>query len=327
MNEIFKNREKMCIWAVALCLLFMNFTGCKPHEKIYTIGIVSHLSIDYPILKGFREGMAESGYIEGQNIKYIYSCITELNEQNIDAGIKKLQAQDIDLLITTGNQIALRAKQLVKGTNMPVLFSSDPWPVEKGLVERLNHPGGNLTGIRFSDILPKALEWLTRVAPNLKKVYLPYNPNDAVSISALSGLDKIASQLGIELVLQKIHSVEESVAAIETLPKDVNAIFMIPSPTLNTRNNELSQAAIKRGIPTGAMSKLDEDVLMTFSSDYFNAGKKTARLAQQILHGAKPGDLPVETSEVSLIINLKAAEKIGLHVPDDVLVQAKTIIR
>jgi len=326
MNKIFKDRKKTCIWVVILSLLLMILTGCNSREKIFTIGIAGHTAFTSQVLEGFREGMAESGYIEGKNIKFIYKGVLETDKQNINAEIRELLAQDIALLLAAGNEMSLQARQLVKGTDTPVIFGPTSMPVENGLVERLNHPGGNLTGIRIANNISKALEWLITIAPGAKKVYLPYNPDDTVSVAALSDLDKTASQLGIELVLHKVHSIEETITAIENLPEDVDAIFMIPSPTLNTRNIELSQAAIKRGIPMGAAIQLD-DAVVTLTNDFFDAGKKMARLAQQILHGAKPADLPVETSEVFLIINLKTAEKIGLHIPDDVLLQAKTIIR
>jgi len=328
MYEIIKYRKKTgIIWLIVLSMLVMTFTGCKARDKIFTVGIVSHVSSKAPILEGFKKGMAEMGYIEGENIKYIFKGVLEADEQGMDGGIKELLSQDIDLLLTTGDAISLRAKELVKGSDMPVLFSSNTWPVEVGLVSSLIHPGGNLTGIRFADTIPKALEWLTIITPGSKKVYLPYNPNDAVSINFIPVVDKTASQLGIELILHKIYSVEEAVKGIEDLTEDVNAILMIPSTTLNTRSIELSRAAIRMRRPIGATLQVDEDVLVTFTNDYFDAGKKTARLAKQIFQGAKPADLPVETSEVFLSINLRTAEKIGIHISDDILAQATTIIR
>lgn len=194
-------------------------------------------------------------------------------------------------------------------------------------MESLSHPGGNITGVRVTDTVSKALEWLVTVIPGAKKVYLPYNPKDVISTSPLEQANKTADQLGIEIVAHKIQSVEDAVAAIEAMPNDIDAVFRIPSVTLDPRNNELSLAAIKRGIPMGAGLWLDEDVLITFSPDFFQSGKQAARLADQILKGTRPADLPVEASDISLVINLKTAEKIGLHIPDNVLVQANRIIR
>ena len=133
--------------------------------------------------------------------------------------------------------------------------------------------------------------------------------------------------MGIEIVPGDVHSVEEAVAAIESLPEDINAIYRIPSPTLDSRNNELSQAAIKRGLPMGSGLPLDEAVLLTLSTNLFDVGKQTARMADQVFLGTKPGDLPVESGEQTLVINLKTADAIGLHIPDSILQQADTVIR
>jgi len=93
------------------------------------------------------------------------------------------------------------------------------------------------------------------------------------------------------------------------------------------RNSELSQAAIDRGLTMAASVPLDEAVLLTCSTSVFDAGKQNSRLAHLIFQGAKPADLPVETADPTLTVNLDTAEKIGIYVPDEVLLQAKTIIR
>jgi len=329
MTETIKDKAKtVIIWAVVLSLLFMTFIGCKDRDNIFTIGIASRASSHAAVLEGFKEGMAELGYVEGKNVKYIYySGAIENYDQIIDAEIKKLLTQNIAMLLTAYNETALSAKKAVEGTDIPIVAAACARPVEIGLVKSLSRPGGNVTGVQVADTMSKGLEWLEQIIPHAKKIYLPYNPDDMISILYLDVLNKTASRLGIELVLHKVHSVEEAVAAIESLPKDIDAVYGIPSQTLGTKSSELSQAAIKRCLPMGSGLPLDESVLITFGSDLFEIGKQTARLAHQIHQGARPGDLPVETSDIFLSINLKTAEKIGLHIPDDVLAQAKTIIR
>jgi len=321
-------KDKNIIWPVILGILIMAVAGCnRPTVKVFTIGIVGSMLRDAPVLKGFREGMGELGYIEGKNIKYVFREVLENDEKDVDAGIKEVLAQDVDILLTLGGGVCLRGKELVKGTDTPLLFSGEPWPVEKGLVETLARPGGNITGVRCPNSILKALEWLQLITVKAKKFYAPYNPDDKISVAELPILDKTARQLGIELIFHEVHSVEEVLKAIDDLTEDFDAVFMLPSPTLNPESGEIGRAAIKRGIPTGAPLILDESVLITFSNDYFDAGKKTARMADQIHLGVKPADLPVETTEVILIVNMKTAEEIGLAIPDAVLTQAKTIIR
>ena len=313
------------IWAVALSAFF---TACDTNQPstIFTVGIINYVSVLEPIIDGFKTGMKELGYIEGETIIYIYNGVVEANPQAIDSEIEKLLAGKIDLLFSLGSLTTVRAKKAVVGMDIPVVFGAVPSPVEQGIVESISHPGGKLTGIQVGTQFRKALEWLIRITPEARKVYLPYNPEDEVSVTVLAGLDDVSSQLGVELISGEVYSVEEAVAAIRGLPEDIDAIFRIPSPTLDSRNSELSLAAIERRLPMGADLPLDEAVLLTLATDYFETGKQSARLAHQIRQGAKPANLPVEITEFFLTINLRTAESIGLEIPNEILMHADSII-
>jgi putative ABC transport system substrate-binding protein len=245
----------------------------------------------------------------------------------IEREIESLLAQDVDMLFTAGSAITLKARRAVSGKAIPVVFAAVASPVERGVVDSIPQPGGDLTGVQVGLEIPKALQWLVTIVPGAKKVYVPYNPDEEVSTITLAALDKAAAQLGIQIIGGQVHSVEEAVVAIESLPEDVGAVFRIPSPTLDSRNDELSRAAIRRRLPMGAGLPLDEAVLFTFAADMFAAGKQAARLAGRIREGVDPADLPVESAEIFLAINLKTAEAIGLDIQDTILLQADTIIR
>ncbi len=317
--------------SISLCIIFsLLLTACgggAQTKDTFTIGVVSYVPVLTPVFEGFKAGMADLGYVEGENVTYIYNGLVEPSPQAVDAEIENLLAQNVDMLFTVGTLPTVQAKPAVAGTDIPVVFGPITNPVGRGLVESIAHPGGNLTGTQSGGEIPKALEWLVTITPEAKKVYVPYNPDDAVSVDILGALAEVPSQLGIELVIEEVHSVEEAVAAIESLPEDVDAIFRLPSPTLDPKNNELSRAAIKRGLPMGAGLPLDEAVLLTLTVDFFEVGKQTASLADQIRQGVKPADLPVQTGEIVLTINLKTAETIGIDIPDELLRQADTVIR
>lgn len=323
-----RNKKKIApmLWLL-LILMLTKFGVAQASEKTFTIGMVNHVSVHVRAFEGFKAGMAELGYVEGKTIKYIYNGTQGNDPKVVDAEIRNLLEQGVDLLVTGGNMVSLLAKQAVEGTDIPVLIAASSRPVDDGVVEDLSHPGGNLTGVQVADTMPKALEWLVKITPGEKKVYLPYNPDDQVSVTSLIGLDEVASQLRVELVFHEVQSVEEAVAAIETLPEDIGAIYRIPTPSLDPRNEELSRAAVKRRLPMVSVLPLDESVLLTLAVDLFDAGKQTARIAHQVISGIKPGDLPVETADPYLVINLRTAEKIGLEVPEDILIQAHRIIR
>jgi putative ABC transport system substrate-binding protein len=226
-----------------------------------------------------------------------------------------------------GTLPALRAKQAVEGMDIPVIFAPAVDPVEQGLVESIRHPGGNVTGIQAGNTFPKALEWFYKVVPQATKIHIFYNPEDAVSISSIAQLPETAQALGFELSLHEMHAREEVVAAIEALPKD-EAIFFIPTPSLEP-TGDLIQLALKHGIVAGSSTSphLEAGALVTYGTDIVSVGKQAARLVDQVFQGTAAGDLPVETSEASLSINLKTAEALSLNIPDEILRQADTIIR
>jgi putative tryptophan/tyrosine transport system substrate-binding protein len=307
-------------------LASMTFAACSHHKRIFTIGIISDVSSLSPVLEGFKAGIVQLGYIEGKDVKYLVSDM-DGNKKELTAEIRKLLAKKIDLLLTIGNQSALAAKEVVKGTGIPILAASCRRPVESGLVESITCPGGNITGVMLANSAPKTLEWMKTVIPGLKKIYVPYNPDDEPSRASLIGIEEVASTLGVEIVYHKIHSAEEAIRAVDNLPEDIQAVFRVPSPTLDLRIGELSNAAFKKGIPVGAMYPLDKDALIIFSADFHEVGKQASRLAYQIRQGVAPSTIPIESSEVYLTVNLKIAAKIGLTISDEVLIQAKTVIR
>jgi putative tryptophan/tyrosine transport system substrate-binding protein len=324
MSDAIKIKTNL-IWIILFVLSLMAPIGCKPPVRVFKIGIAAHLQRDALSLKGFMAGMAEQGYNEGKNIKYIYKDIMVEDEKIINVQVKELLAQDIDILFVIGRSGSV-ARELTKGTGMPVLFCGDADPVGDGTVASLLHPGGNITGVKLADSLSKTLEWLAIIKPGIKKIWMPYDPDDQFTAYDVSRAGKAASQLGVQLLRREVHSVEDTIAAIKGLPEDVDAVFIIPSRVLFPGSREIFQAAIDRGLMTGSSVVTDDSVLLVLSTDFFDAGKKTARLAHQIFQGIKPSELPVEVSESLLTINMKTAEKIGLNVPDNVLLQAKKII-
>jgi putative tryptophan/tyrosine transport system substrate-binding protein len=321
-----RNGWIILIGAMVFHLLLMACGGA-PKSKTYTIGVVAETPVVAPTLESFKANMAKLGYVENKDITYTYHGPLGSNAEAISGEIKNLLAQKVDLLLVVSLLPAQQAKLAVAGTNTPVIFAPAHAVIENGLVKSISHPGGNLTGIQAGNEIPKALEWLVKITPHTKKIYVPYNPADGISVAMLPIVDQIASQLKVDLVHGEVKSVEEAVAEIERLPADINAILRILSPTLDLRNSELSEAAIKRRLPMGGFVRLDEAMLLTMAIDHVEMGKQAARLSHQILRGTNPADLPVEMAEVYFTVNLKTARAIGLDIPDEILRRAAKVIR
>jgi putative tryptophan/tyrosine transport system substrate-binding protein len=311
---------------LSLTSLLLTACGGAPPAKTYTIGVVNYYSVLEPMLGGFKAQMAALGYVEGENITYIYHGILGSDPAVLGGEIKSLVAQKVNLLLAMGTPAALAAQKAMAGTHIPVVFTLVINPVKEGIVESLTRPGGNITGVQVINASPKAMEWLLKLVPSTKTVYVPYHPEDRVAVMTIKPLPEAAARLGVELVLNEVHSPEEVMAAIETLPKNA-AILFIPTPGLTSRMSAISQFAIERGIPAGGYTLPAEDVLFTYGPNGTDQGKQVARLVDQILKGAKPADLPVQTAELFLRINLKTATAIGLDIPDEIIRQADTVMR
>ena len=316
-----------------LILIFFSLTSLlltacgTAQAKTYTIGVVNYVPVLGQVFEGFKAEMAERGYVEGQNVTYIYHGVIKPDPQVVDREVKSLLDQKVDLFLTLGTLPTLTAKKAVEGTNIPVVFAPVINPVEEGVVASITQPGGNVTGVQNGNTIPKAMEWLHKIAPQATKIHVIYHPEDEVALTTIAVLPETAATLGVELVLDEVHSPEEAIAAIEALPKDA-AIFMVPTPRLDPGDARI-EAAVKRGLAVGSTnsSQLKVGAIVTYGANFSAMGKQAAGLVDQILKGTKPADLPVETAEYFLDINLQTAQAIGLDIPDEILRQAATVVR
>lgn len=306
--------------------LLLTACGGAPPPKTYTIGIAGEFAAD-DILGSFKAQMTELGYVEGENVTYIYHGALGGGQQENEVEIKSLIDQKADLLLTLGTMPAKVAKKAVEGTDLPVVFAPITDPVGEGILANIRQPGGNLTGIQTINSTPKALEWLLKIAPGTKQVYAPYHAADQVALMSTKPLPDVAAELGVELILDEVSSGDEVLAALKTLPKD-SAILLVTSPSLDSSLEDILKLAIELRIPAGSTTDVTgKNLLFSYPTDLPQTCKQAAVLVDKIFKGNKPGNLPVETTEFLLIINLKTAEAIGLDIPDSILRQASSIVR
>jgi putative ABC transport system substrate-binding protein len=320
-------RNGWTIILVGVVIASLLLTACgSTKPETYTIGVVIEIPALADTLDGFKAGMTQLGYVEGKNVTYIYHGATGADPKANDAEIKSLMDQNVSLILALGTSPAMATKKAVEGTGTPVVFAPVVDPVGEGLVKSISHPGGNLTGIQGTAVAsPKAMEWLLKIAPGTKRVYVPYNPADPIAVSSVNPLPDVAAKLGVELVLGEVSSGEEELAAIKALPKD-SAILFVVSPSLNSSMENALNLAVELRIPTGTNLPVDKS-LFNYTGNGFRSGERAAVLADKILKGTSPGNLPVETAELFLNVNLKTAQAIGLDVSDDILRQANTVNR
>jgi putative ABC transport system substrate-binding protein len=236
---------------------------------------------------------------------------------------------DVDLIFTAGTPAGVAAHRMTAGTQIPVVFGVIADPLRAGVMQDLNQPGGNLTGVKLGDDQSRRLEWLIQLAPSTRRILVPFNPGDSAAFSAVEEIESFAAAFDVELVLSEAPTDEAVSAMLADFPDDVDAVFLVPDSVVNSRLADFVAATIERRLPLSgpSMAQVEGGALMSYGFVHHDAGEQAARIAHQVLSGVDPGAIPVEDTESSLAINLVTADAIGLQISDDVLRQAAILIR
>ncbi len=315
-----------------LILLFWGLNACliQPNElEVMTIGIVNLTPGLEAIVDGLKEGMTDLGYIEGENIEYIYEGPTG-NIDLLEEAARDVVSKEVDLLISVSTPATFAAKNVLAETEVPLLFVPTYDPVSNGIVNSIAMPGGNYTGIQTIGFIPKQLEWLVIIDPSVDTIFVPHNPVDGASIQGLATLQESAEQLNINLIVQEVMTPDALIRALGEIPIEADAIFMLPDGLVSSHLEEFIAVGLETNLPVAAInpSHVEAGALVSFGWGLSEVGRsQVARMADQILQGISASEIPVETSEFFLTINLQTANAIGLTVDEEILPQAKFIYR
>lgn len=327
MNTRRNSKIKSALWVSVFILAAVLLAGCGGKPETYTIGVVNFSPSLDGVFEGLKIGMAEKGYVEGENVTYIYEGAVGSIDA-LDPAIQNIMAQNVDLILSISTPATQKIKAATQESKIPVVFAPVTDPVASGIVDSLTSPGANLTGIQNRGSIAKGLDWLLTIAPGTRRVFVPHNPNDDSSAQGLTELQAAADDMGLELVIVDVTTGDEFEAAMAAIPEEVDAIYMLPSGFFSARAAAYAEAGITHKLPvTSVAPQTEAGLLMSYGHDYPSMGIQLSRLVDQIFKGADPGDLPVETPEFFLSINLQTAAAIGLEIPDDILVQADNLIR
>lgn len=324
--------KKIMKAALVLIVIAGLLSACgkskEKKEKNVTVGIVNLTAALDSLVDGYKIGMGEQGYTEGKNITYIYHGAVN-NPDGLDAEVQKLVDAKVDLILSLSSPATLAAKRVTAGTKIPVIFLPVTDPVGAGIVDSLSHPGGNLTGVMSGQHGSKELEWLKTIVPGIKRVYIPYNPNDPAPSSTVALINEDAQKLGVEAVTVKTPDPDAVSAALKNMPADIDAILIVPDSVVAVQMQAIVTFALERKLPLATSSKAYAQMggLIGVGGDQIEMSRQAARLSKAILNGTAPGNLPVEAADTYLTLNLSTASAIGITVPDNVMQAAKDIIR
>ncbi|MBT3391021.1 MAG: ABC transporter substrate-binding protein [Chloroflexi bacterium] len=318
------------VLAIVVFVATLVLTACgRADDEVghYTIGLATNNPNGLKNVEGFRDEMTALGYIEGENVTYFFADEPTKGD-DLDAALESMVEAEVDLIFTAGTPTGVAAHRITKGTNIPVVFGVIANPIDAGVMDDLTMPGGNMTGVQLSQNQARRLELLLEIAPDIQRVFFPYNPDDAAPISAMAQIFELAPGLGIEVVEGFAQNDDEVTTLLNNLPEDIDAIFMLPDSTINARVDDLVAIAIERKLPVSgpSMVQVEEGVLMAYGTIHYEVGTQAASIANQILKGADPGELPVQTAEYYLGINIQTAEAIGVEIPASLVQAAEVII-
>ncbi len=318
----------LLVATAALCFAFRN-----PNvDRVYQIGVMITDDTYLTPVEGFKEGMKALGYFEGQHIVY-HVRNAKLDKKALRHFAQEFVRQRVDLIFTATYIGGSAAKEATAESGIPVVFGPAGDPVETGLVQSLTASGNNLTGVSTLslELTAKRLEMLTRLVPGARRVAIVFNPEDRFSQEVVKQTYRAAEKLGLTLVESRGRDVAEIRAAVEALRRDqVDAVFTIPDVLVNNQVATLSAIARKRKLPyiVHIRSLTEQGALASYGINTYEIGRQAARLADKILNGTRPAEIPIETPQkLELVINLPVSKEIGLAIPNKFLREAQVIIR
>jgi putative ABC transport system substrate-binding protein len=302
------------------------FAAWAQQPKVPTIGV---LVVESPGLEQFwrlfREAMRELGYIEGQSIRYEFRS----DQGQIDR-LPELAAElvrlNVDLMVTWFTPAAQAAKQATGGIPIVMALAGDP--IETGLVESLDRPGGNITGMAGvgAELAGKSVELIREMLPSARRVVALANAPDPFSKLFLEHILLGGGATGTAIYAKMISGAEELEAAFREIEKErPDAVIVQPS----LPSKQAAELAMRYRIPAVSVVRgfVEDGGLMCYAASEADMYRRAAAFVDRILKGAKPADLPVEQpTKFELSINLKTAKMLGITIPPTILFRADEVI-
>jgi putative ABC transport system substrate-binding protein len=282
-------------------------------------------------LRAFRQGLKDTGYVEGENAAIDYRSAEGHNDQLPALAADLVRRQVAVIASPLGAASALAAK--VATTTIPIVFGVGDDPVKLGLVASLARPGGNLTGINYFnyELVAKRLEFLRDLMPAAARVAVLVNPTNAAGAeTTLRDVHAAGRAMGLQIQVLNASNSREIEAAFETFVRErPDALFVGGDPFFNSRRVQLVHlATLHKLAATYAQRQYAEaGGLMSYGTNVADAFRQVGDYTGRILKGAKPAELPVvQASKFELVINASTARMLGLTVPDKLLVAADEVI-
>lgn len=309
--------------------------ACSTREpKVFHVGVLCGLDVFATTVDGFRAGMSELGYVEGGNIVYDVHRL-DFEPDSEKSILQHFVSSRVDAILALPTEIAVEAKEAVRGTSIPVVFCQT-YIEGTDLIGSVRKPGGNLTGVRYPgpDLGLKRFEVMRELVPQARRIWVPYWKDSMIVPGQLELIRPAASKAGLTLV-------EAPVAGAADLEKDlesrgmnadvgIDAILFVSEPLARTRPAfpMIGKFAAEHKLPIcGVHISMDGySTLFGVATDNVAVGRLAARQMHRIFQGTPAGSIPVVSAESYLQINYAVAQELKLTVPEGLLKEADEVI-
>jgi len=299
-------------------------------RKVHRIGFLSSAKAPSPVHEGFRQGLHELGWVEGENIVIDYRFAD--GHERLPALAAELVRLKVDIILALATPAIAAAKTATK--TIPIVMMGPGDPVGSGFIASLARPGGNVTGVTYSgaglDILGKQLQLLKEAVPKVSRVAFLSNPTNPNHSRWITGIKGAGRSMGVHLQFPEAAGPDEFDDAFAAMVKGrAGALLVVADSVFIAHRTRLAALAVKACLPSlGQYRELVEaGGLMSYAPSMPDLGRRAATYVDKILKGAMPADLPVEQpARLELLINLKTAKALGLTIPPSLLQRADQVI-
>lgn len=318
----------LCL-VLVLALTLPVLSGCGSSSGMTKIGIsqiVTHPALD-ATRQGVIDGMAEEGYIEGENVEFDYQT-SEGDPSLVAAIAQKFVSDQVDAIVSIATPDSQASVKAAQGSGIPVIFSAVTDPVGAGLVADWNsHADENVTGVSDMIVVSDDVDVILKIVPGVKKLGTLYNAGEDNSVFLTKKLLEACAAAGIEVVEATVSTSADVLTAAQSLVGRVDAIWVGTDNTVVSGLEALIKVCEDNDIPFFPADEpsIERGGIAAYGFDYYDLGVQTGKMLARVLKAGEANKIAVEKGAIiSLSINTAAAERMGVTIPADIASSAVT---
>lgn len=328
-------KEKILVSVVGTFILASVYLAeAQQPAKIPRIGFISSMGAPgtpSPLFDAFRQGLRDLGYVDGKNIVIVHRY-AEGRLDRMPPFVHEFVQQKVDVIVAVNNVVIRAAKEATK--TIPIVMLSSIDPVAAGYVESFARPGGNITGLTHlaRDISAKRVELLKELFPKMSRVGILWDADGPGPTVAFKEYESAARAFKLELRSLEVRGPNPDFAGAFQATKmaRLDALIVVANPLMGQHRKQVFELATKNRLPsmTDGTRYVEAGGLISYGTNLADLYRRAAGYVVEILKGAKPGDLQVKLPQrFETFINLKTANRLGLVMPQHLLIQADKVIK